>query len=31
MNFIEEIIEEDIRNNKNDAKVKSRFPPEPNG
>ena len=31
MNFIEEIIEEDIRNNKNDAKVKTRFPPEPNG
>ena len=31
MNFIEEIIEEDIRNNKNDAKVRTRFPPEPNG
>lgn len=31
MNFIEEIIEEDIRNNKNDAKVHTRFPPEPNG
>lgn len=31
MNFIEEIIEEDLRNNKNDAKVHTRFPPEPNG
>ena len=31
MNFIEQIIEEDIRNNKNDAKVHTRFPPEPNG
>ena len=31
MNFIEEIIEEDLRNNKNDAKVRTRFPPEPNG
>lgn len=31
MNFIEEIIEEDLRNNKNEAKVHTRFPPEPNG
>ncbi len=31
LNFIEEIIEEDIRNNKNDARVHTRFPPEPNG
>ena len=31
MNFIEQIIEEDIRNGKNDAKVQTRFPPEPNG
>lgn len=31
MNFIEEIIEEDLRNNRNDAKVHTRFPPEPNG
>ncbi|MBN1501594.1 MAG: glutamine--tRNA ligase/YqeY domain fusion protein [Spirochaetes bacterium] len=30
-NFIEERIEEDIRNNKNDGKVITRFPPEPNG
>ena len=31
MNFIEQIIEEDIRNRKNDARVHTRFPPEPNG
>ncbi|MCQ2264695.1 MAG: glutamine--tRNA ligase/YqeY domain fusion protein [Bacteroidales bacterium] len=31
MNFIEEIIEEDLRNNRNEAKVHTRFPPEPNG
>lgn len=31
MNFIEEIIEKDIENRKNDAKVHTRFPPEPNG
>lgn len=31
MNFIEQIIEEDIRNGKNGAKVHTRFPPEPNG
>ena len=31
LNFIEEIIEEDILNNKNDARVHTRFPPEPNG
>ncbi len=31
MNFIEQIIEEDIRNGKNDKKVHTRFPPEPNG
>jgi len=30
-NFLETIIEEDIRNGKNDAKVCTRFPPEPNG
>jgi len=30
-NFIKQIIEEDIRNNKNDARVHTRFPPEPNG
>jgi len=31
LNFIEQIIEEDIRNNKNEARVNTRFPPEPNG
>jgi len=31
LNFIEEIIEEDIRNGKNDRRVHTRFPPEPNG
>ncbi|MDY6347953.1 MAG: glutamine--tRNA ligase/YqeY domain fusion protein [Bacteroidales bacterium] len=31
MNFIEQIIEEDIQNRKNEAKVHTRFPPEPNG
>lgn len=31
LNFLEEIIEEDLRNRKNDARVHTRFPPEPNG
>jgi glutaminyl-tRNA synthetase len=31
LNFIEEIIQEDIRNNKNESRVHTRFPPEPNG
>ena len=31
MNFIEQIIEEDIQNRKNDGRVQTRFPPEPNG
>jgi glutaminyl-tRNA synthetase len=30
-NFIEEIIEEDIRNGKHGARIHTRFPPEPNG
>ncbi|MBP3194214.1 MAG: glutamine--tRNA ligase/YqeY domain fusion protein [Cardiobacteriaceae bacterium] len=30
-NFIRNIIEEDIKNNKNQGKVQTRFPPEPNG
>lgn len=29
--FIHEIIKEDLKNNKNDGKVVTRFPPEPNG
>ena len=31
LNFIELIIEEDLRNNKNEGRVHTRFPPEPNG
>ena len=31
LNFIEQIIEEDIRTGKNNARVHTRFPPEPNG
>ncbi len=31
LNFIEEIIEEDIRNGKHVGRVHTRFPPEPNG
>jgi glutaminyl-tRNA synthetase len=31
LNFIEEIIEEDIKNGKNNGKIVTRFPPEPNG
>lgn len=30
-NFIELIIDEDIKNNKNNSRVHTRFPPEPNG
>ncbi|NLJ81495.1 MAG: glutamine--tRNA ligase/YqeY domain fusion protein [Bacteroidales bacterium] len=31
LNFIEAIIEEDLKNGKNDSRVHTRFPPEPNG
>ncbi|MEI6884824.1 MAG: glutamine--tRNA ligase/YqeY domain fusion protein [Bacteroidota bacterium] len=31
LNFIEEIIEEDLRSGKNGSRVHTRFPPEPNG
>jgi glutaminyl-tRNA synthetase len=31
LNFIENIINEDLKNNRNDGKVITRFPPEPNG
>jgi len=31
LNFIEEIIEEDLRTNKHEGRVLTRFPPEPNG
>ncbi len=30
-NFIKDIIDEDVKNNKNDGRVHTRFPPEPNG
>src|SRR3954470_9244453 len=30
-NFLEEIIREDIENNKHNGRVLTRFPPEPNG
>jgi glutaminyl-tRNA synthetase len=30
-NFIEKIIEKDLENNKNNSRVVTRFPPEPNG
>ena len=30
-NFIQKIIEEDIKNGKNGGSVITRFPPEPNG
>jgi glutaminyl-tRNA synthetase len=31
LNFIEEIIEEDLSNGKNNGRIHTRFPPEPNG
>ncbi|HEY8387006.1 MAG TPA: glutamine--tRNA ligase/YqeY domain fusion protein [Parasegetibacter sp.] len=31
LNFLEEIIEEDIRSGKHNGRVHTRFPPEPNG
>jgi len=31
LNFIEQIIEDDLKNGKNDSQVHTRFPPEPNG
>ena len=30
-NFIQNIINEDLKNNKNNNRVHTRFPPEPNG
>ena len=29
--FIRDIINEDLKNNKNEGRVHTRFPPEPNG
>lgn len=31
LNFIENIIEQDLKNNKHEGKIQTRFPPEPNG
>ena len=31
LNFIESIIEEDLKNKKNEGRIHTRFPPEPNG
>ena len=31
LNFIEEIVEDDIRNNRHGGRILTRFPPEPNG
>ncbi len=31
LNFIEEIVEKDLREGKNDGRLQTRFPPEPNG
>ncbi|HAA54616.1 MAG TPA: glutamine--tRNA ligase [Myxococcales bacterium] len=30
-NFVRDIIDEDLKNNKNEGRVHTRFPPEPNG
>ena len=31
LNFIEQIVENDIKEGKNDGRIQTRFPPEPNG
>lgn len=31
LNFIEEIVDKDLREGKNDGRLQTRFPPEPNG
>ncbi len=31
LNFIEQIVEKDVKEGKNDGRVQTRFPPEPNG
>ena len=31
LNFIEQIVENDLSNGKNGGRVQTRFPPEPNG
>ena len=31
LNFIEQIVEKDLKEGKNDGRIQTRFPPEPNG
>ena len=31
LNFIEQIVEKDLKENKNGGRIQTRFPPEPNG
>ncbi len=31
LNFVEAIVEEDLKDGKNDGRIQTRFPPEPNG
>ena len=31
LNFIEQIVEKDLLEGKNDGRIQTRFPPEPNG
>ena len=31
LNFIEQIVESDLSEGKNDGRIQTRFPPEPNG
>ncbi len=31
VNFIEQIVESDLKDGKNDGRLQTRFPPEPNG
>lgn len=31
LNFVEQIVEKDLQEGKNDGKIQTRFPPEPNG
>ncbi|MBO5663775.1 MAG: glutamine--tRNA ligase, partial [Bacteroidales bacterium] len=31
LNFIEQIVEDDLKNGLNDGRIQTRFPPEPNG
>ena len=30
LNFIEQIVEKDLQEGKNDGRIQTRFPPEPN-